>query len=129
MDIIYYNKHARLDVPKLAECFTQITESRKKKLNVGDSIWVDLEPYHPSGKVYGFTMVKITRKQHLPNAILYFYNRSGMEGQTSSSFEIYEVCNQKMLQYYIDTFGKYVTNPLVLGIAPQNYSDLPDFVL
>lgn len=51
---IYYNKWTGWENNKVASFFRQGTEEDLKTLKPGDKIWLDTDPIHPNGKVYGY---------------------------------------------------------------------------
>ena len=59
-DSIYYqNEWRNFRSTELQDLFVRMNEEELKKLLIGDSVWINDEPYHPAGKVYGYTYVKI----------------------------------------------------------------------
>lgn len=46
--------------PEIDQCFASMSPSEAALLKKGNSVWYDGEPYHPNGKVYGYTHVILT---------------------------------------------------------------------
>lgn len=57
LNVFYYNQWRGVDLPELRECFSQLSTDEVANLKQGDEVWIDGEPYHLNGKVYGYTRV------------------------------------------------------------------------
>ena len=60
LDIFYYNKWRGIELPEVAECFSHLSKEEVMNLKQGDEVWVDKEPYHLNGKVYGYTKIQFS---------------------------------------------------------------------
>ena len=53
--VYYFNKWAGFETEELHQFFERLTHEELFLLKRGDIVWVDQEPYHREGKVYGYT--------------------------------------------------------------------------
>lgn len=51
---LYYNQWTGLQNDEVTKCFAPATSEDLNGLKAGDDIWIDEDPIHPNGKVYGF---------------------------------------------------------------------------
>lgn len=92
--VLTYNKWTRHDSDKVAPHFRKATPTDIQNLKKGDAIWLNQDPIHPNGKVYGFVKHKVTRKE---GAGIHFDN-----GFTSNHDKIYFVDDERALAKLID---------------------------
>ena len=62
MEIFYYNRWSGLEVD-ISGCFEHLSPLEMKALKLGDKVWLDLEPYHHCGKVYGLSEVNLVKTE------------------------------------------------------------------
>jgi len=72
--VLFYNLWTGWESPEIREAFEELEYENVKELKEGDLVWIDGQPYHMNGKVYGCLLVKITRietpgLQDEPNSI------------------------------------------------------------
>jgi hypothetical protein len=76
MDVFYYNKWTELQVPEVGQCFKRVSiddvveiakegtvEDAVWKIEQGELVWFDQEPYHHHGKVYGYSGLRVRRME------------------------------------------------------------------
>ncbi len=51
---LYFNQWTGLQNREVGKCFAPATLEELQSLKKGDDIWIDEDPIHPNGKVYGF---------------------------------------------------------------------------
>lgn len=61
--VLTYNKWTGHDSDEIAPHFRKATRSDIRNLKKGDVIWIDEDPIHPNGKVYGFIKHKVIRME------------------------------------------------------------------
>lgn len=59
-NVYYFNQWADFEAKELHKFFTHLTPEEIFALKQGDVIWIDQEPYHRHGKVYGYTKITVT---------------------------------------------------------------------
>ncbi len=108
--IFYYNQWNGIRLPEIAECFTAMPTKAVTKLKVGAEVWRDLEPYHPNGKVYGYSRLIITRRQKKGRA--FEYEGLGVRGGFSSEYgKIFRLTNPRHLGSLVREYGSRITDP------------------
>lgn len=75
--IIYYNKWTGFETDVFREQFRHLPPEELKLLVVGDVVYLDIDPLHPAGKVYGRVKAIITQIDVLSNNELRFFYRGG----------------------------------------------------
>ncbi|MDQ2933105.1 MAG: hypothetical protein M3Q80_01870 [bacterium] len=72
--VLTYNKWTHYENHDIWTHFRKATPSDISNLKAGDTIWIDEDPIHPNGKVYGFVKKKVTRceanKIHFENGYI-----------------------------------------------------------
>lgn len=58
--LVYYNKWTNWESKEIREALEGLTFDEVAGLSVGDQIWVDVDPLHPNGKVYGCVLAAVT---------------------------------------------------------------------
>jgi len=65
--VYYFNQWAGFETKELHQFFAHLTPEELLGLKQGDVVWVDQEPYHRDGKVYGYTKRVVWGTELLPN--------------------------------------------------------------
>lgn len=140
MDVFHYNKWAGLELPELVRCFEPMSEEEITNLQVGDTVWLDLEPYHLNGKVYGYSRVRITdeeEREYSGKRLRYFHYKS--EGHSGLFLadrraRAFKLVDANKLERLLEGYGEQITSPyseleqLSFKIFSQGWKDagLPD---
>lgn len=59
-NVFYFNQWADFEAKELHKFFTHLTPKEVTALKRGNIVWIDQEPYHRHGKVYGYTKIVVT---------------------------------------------------------------------
>lgn len=109
-DIFHYNRWRGVEVPEIHACFTELTTTEKKKLKKGERIWLDLEPYHLNGKVYGYSGVEIKRKQVSGRYLGYIFESPQHAGGFSVAYKaIWKLTDEQKLEELVKLHGDQIT--------------------
>jgi hypothetical protein len=95
MTVFYYNKWRGVDLPELRECFAQLSAAEVAELKKDDEVWIDDEPYHLNGKVYGYTRTVCSDTTH-----------------SDYSFPLFKCVDPKRLEALIKEHGDEVLSPI-----------------
>lgn len=57
--LIYYHRWKRWESPQDQQWFTWLKPEEIEQLAPGDQVWMDVDPLHHNGKVYGCQLVEI----------------------------------------------------------------------
>ena len=71
--VVTFNKWNEFQNQQIDDCFTPFSEEDMKSLKGGDLIWINQEPYHHHGKVYGYTLEKLTEVKPTEGGIKIYY--------------------------------------------------------
>lgn len=99
-------------MPEVHECFKQLSLKEMARLSAGDKIWLDLEPYHLRGKVYGRSEVTVVQKENNEEDTRIAYE----SGENSGSFpargyvKAYKLVDQSKLEELIARHGERITS-------------------
>jgi hypothetical protein len=52
--VVYFDQWSGYENNKLRDSFRPMSDNTVGNLSVGDTVWRDIDPIHPRGKVYGF---------------------------------------------------------------------------
>ncbi len=61
--LVTYNQWTNWQKPADQHWFEPLCLGRVEELDPGDQVWVDVDPLHPTGKVYGRKLVKINSRK------------------------------------------------------------------
>lgn len=64
---VYYNRWRGVEIKGIGACFDRLEEKDYETISPGDELWVDPDPLHPNGKVYGFAKVKVSNVEDDPD--------------------------------------------------------------
>ena len=92
--VFYYNKWRGVDFPELRACFRQLSANEIAGLKQGDEVWIDGEPYHLNGKVYGFTQIVYPGKEK------------------DNFLQLFKCVNPKKLEALVTENGEKVLSPI-----------------
>lgn len=76
--IISYNKWTDWQIPREWDIFHNLEYEEVRNLVAGDHIWVDVDPIHPNGKVYGRQLKLVTRREYVPEGGVRIHFQGGM---------------------------------------------------
>lgn len=76
--IVNYNMWTRFDTKAFAGQFVPFDAEGVKALKVGDIVYLDVDPLHPKGKVYGSVKVAITAITEVNGGERVIYYRGGI---------------------------------------------------
>ncbi len=97
LNVFYYNKWRGVDLPEIAECFSQLSPKAVNNLKKGDEVWIDDEPYHLNGKVYGYTRVEFS------------------EAVDGNLLRLFECVDPPKLEVLVKKHGDLVLSPISQG--------------
>ena len=82
-------------MPEVAECFREFSAEEISALKKGEEVWVDGEPYHLNGKVYGYT-------------------RIGFSGRRDPVFpeRLFKLADPKKLEALVKQHGDLILSPI-----------------
>jgi hypothetical protein len=75
--IIYYNHWTGFETEAFRKQFKQFTPEEIRKLKKGDVIYVDIDPLHPRGKVYGHIKALVTDVEYTSGSEIRIHYRGG----------------------------------------------------
>ena len=109
--VFHYNRWNGIEVPEIATCFALMKLDEVRGLKKGNEVWKDLEPYHPNGKVYGYSRIIISRREKDGSAFEY----EGMNVSGSFSLEewrrTFRLTDQEKLEALLGQYGRHITDP------------------
>ena len=76
--LIYYNKWTNWDSGEVREGIEQLTFEEVSALSVGDLVWLDTDPLHPNGKVYGSILRRVTQVEKIDDDTVKVFHSYGM---------------------------------------------------
>ena len=103
---LYYNRWTGWENNTISNFFRPATIEDIEKMKSGDQIWMDVDPIHPNGKVYGYLSFKF---KQFKEGYLY-YNA----GYTSMLSKIYILTDEPALRKFIEK------NPLSVDIYGES---------
>ena len=111
-EVFYYNLWKGVDLPEIRRCFRPMTQKEEGALEVGDAVWLDREPYHLCGKVYGFSGVTLTAAEsRYGDCTWYAHDEGGgflvRPGERHGS--LYVLRNHGRLEELVQKHGELVT--------------------
>jgi len=68
--VYYFNQWVNFETRELRQFFSHLDSNELFALKQGDIVWVDEEPYHRDGKVYGYTKRMVTDTEIHPTGSL-----------------------------------------------------------
>lgn len=84
--VFYHNRWTNFDNKEIADLFIPLTREEIEMLVVGDYVWTDDEPYHPAGKVYGFTYNEIIDISQSEGNYLFYFKSEALISDELRSF-------------------------------------------
>ena len=57
--ILYYNKWTGFENEDISSCFRKATYDDLVEMKDGGSVWINQDPIHPNGKVYGYVQRRV----------------------------------------------------------------------
>ncbi|MBI2146069.1 hypothetical protein HYU22_01880 [Candidatus Woesearchaeota archaeon] len=112
-DIFYYNRWRGVEVREIHDCFKALGLKELKQLKEGDTIRLDLEPYHLNGKVYGYSAVKIKGVHRKSGSKEYTYESPSCQGGFTIDKHyrprMWKLVNQSKLEALIVQYGDRIT--------------------
>jgi hypothetical protein len=109
VDVFYFNKWQGIDLPEVRECFRALNEDELSRLETGTLIWVDLDPYHPAGHVYGFTAATVTALRTHDRGVTIEYDAAGVGGQVQvPATKIFTVSDGSRLLRLVKRHGERI---------------------
>ncbi|GEM_PF-2810828 len=66
-NVFYFNQWKGFETKELFQYFSHLDSKELFALKRGDVVWIDEEPYHRNGKVYGYTKRVVWSVEILPN--------------------------------------------------------------
>ena len=113
-DIFYYNRWRGVEVREIHDCFKALEPQGMKQLKPGDTIWLNLEPYHLNGKVYGYSAVKIQGVHRKSGAKEYTYESRSCQGGFRMDQQyhprMWKLTNRSKLEALIQQNGDRITS-------------------
>ena len=90
---LYYNQWTGWENNTINSFFRRATTEDIEKMKAGDQVWIDIDPIHPNGKVYGYLAFKFKKF-----ADGYLYHNAGY---TSMLSKIYILTDEPALRKFI----------------------------
>jgi hypothetical protein len=77
--VLTYNRWTEYENKDIHRYFRRATAEDIQNLKAGDAVWIDEDPIHPNGKVYGFIKTKVERvegnKIHFDDGFTTLHNK------------------------------------------------------
>ena len=76
--VIYYNLWTGFETDRFRDQFKHLSGKDVSDLDVGATVFVDVDPIHPDGKVYGRYKAKITRIEPRGSSVSVYHECEGV---------------------------------------------------
>ena len=76
--LVYFNQWTGWESDEIRGAFKQLTFDEVIALSTGDRVWLDVDPLHPNGKVYGYVLHEVKSVENTDsNTIMLRFSRGG----------------------------------------------------
>lgn len=110
--VYHFNLWADFDARKeLRPFFSHLDHKELFALKPGDTVWIDEEPYHPQGKVYGYTKRKISSITEVNGNVRITFGGNDFMTFSPSGLgrSITQVHNERALKSTLDQLSPFAT--------------------
>jgi hypothetical protein len=112
--VLYYNRWTGFECQAIGRQFRPMTRAEVERIAVGNEVWMDRDPIHRNGKVYGFVRERITRVERMGGDEIRLHFTSGFTtvSPQRSTHPCFAVRNHPALARLV------AANPLCTRISP-----------